>query len=55
MKISYPRSLRGVKIEEYEKKLNEILDKYGFTGSRRRVILEKCLADFRKMQEANEP
>jgi hypothetical protein len=54
VKISYPRSLRGIKLEDFERQLNEVLDKYGFTGSRRRAILEKCLVDFKTLKEKDE-
>jgi len=54
VKISYPRSLRGIKLEDFEKKLNEVLDKYGFTGKRRRDILERCLDDFRALKDKDE-
>ena len=55
VKISYPRSLRGITLEDFEKQLNEVLDKYGFTGKRRRDILEKCLEDFKTQKEKDEP
>jgi hypothetical protein len=51
VKISYPKSLRGIKLEDFERQLNEVLDKYGFTGKRRHAILEKCLADFKTLKE----
>ena len=55
VKISYPRSLREIPLEDFEKQLNEVLDKYGFTGKRRRDILEKCLEDFKTLKEKDEP
>ena len=55
VKISYPRSLRGITLEDFEKQLNEVLDKYGFTGKRRCDILEKCLEDFKTQKEKDEP
>ena len=55
VKISYPRSLRGITLESLERQLNEVLDKYGFTGKRRRDILEKCLEDFKTLKEKDEP
>lgn len=54
VKISYPKSLRGIKLEDLEKKLNEVLDKYGFTGKRRREILERLMKDFRELKEKDE-
>ena len=54
VKISYPKSLRGIKLEDIEKQLNEILDKYGFTGKRRHEILERLMRDFREQKEKDE-
>jgi len=55
VKISYPRFPREIRLEDFEKQLNEVLDKYGFTGKRRSDILKKCLEDFKTLKEENEP
>ena len=54
VKISSPVRLRDINLEDIEKQLNEILDKYGFTGKRRHEILERLMRDFREQKEKDE-